>query len=86
MSAALRRSSELTSGRRWRTLLVQSLLLYIGLSVAGLVGAVLLVVTSWPFLAIGLISVGLLALLLPVAFVGTTMHFYDLRRRVDSAG
>ena len=79
--AAFRRSAELTSGHRWRALAVQVLLLSIGLALAGLVGALLLLVTSWPFWAIGLISVTLLALLLPVAFVGTSLHYYDLRGR-----
>ena len=81
--AAFRRSAELTSGHRWRAAAVQVLLLFIGLALAGLVGAILLLVTSWPFWAIGLISVTLLALLLPVAFVGTTLHYYDLRGRAE---
>jgi hypothetical protein len=79
--AAFRRSAQLTSGHRWRALAVQVLLLSIGLALAGLVGALLLLVTSFPFWAIGLISMTLLALLLPVAFVGTTLHYYDLRGR-----
>ena len=79
--AALRRSAELTSGHRWRALVVQALLVFVGLSLAGLVGALLLIVTSWPFWVTGLISIGLLALLLPVAFTGTTLQFYDLRQR-----
>ena len=79
--AALRRSAELTSGYRWRALLVQALLAFVGLSLAGLVGALLLIVTSWPFWVTGLISIGLLAVLLPVAFAGMSLQFYDLRRR-----
>ena len=79
--AALRRSAELTSGHRWRALVVQALLVFVGVSLAGLVGALLLIVTSWPFWVTGLISIGLLALLLPVAFTGMSLQFYDLRRR-----
>jgi hypothetical protein len=83
--AALRRSTELTSGHRWRALVVQTLLVFVGLSLAGLLGALLLIVTSWPFWVTGMISIGLLALLLPVAFAGTSLHFYDLRQRVGQA-
>jgi hypothetical protein len=83
--AALRRSAELTSGHRWRALVVQALLVFVGLSLAGLAGALLLIVTTWPFWVTGLISVGLLALLLPVAFAGTTLHFYDLLGRDGQA-
>jgi hypothetical protein len=79
--SALRRSAELTSGHRWRALVVQALLVFIGLSLAGLVGALLLIVTSWPFWVSGLLTIGLLSLLLPVAFAGTTLQYYDLRQR-----
>jgi hypothetical protein len=83
MREAFRRSAALTEGRRWRTLLLQVLLLVIGLVLAGLVGAVLLLVTSWPFWVTGLVSGILLALLLPVAFAGTTLQYYDLRGRAE---
>jgi hypothetical protein len=83
VTAAFRRSAGLTSGHRGRTLGVQVLLMFVGLALAGLVGAILLLVTSWPFWVTGLISVGLLALLLPVAFAGTTLQYYDLRGRAE---
>ena len=78
---AFRRSAELTKGHRWRTLIVQALLLVIGLGVAGLVGAVILLLTGWPFWVSTAISVLILAILVPVAFAGTAMQFYDLRHR-----
>jgi hypothetical protein len=64
-------------------LLVQTLLLLIGLGLAGLVGAVILLLTGWPFWVSTAISVLLLAVFLPVAFAGTAMQFYDLRRRAS---
>lgn len=81
MPAAFRRSAALTSRHRWRTLAVSVMLLLMGFSLAVLVGAILLLLTSWPFWVVGLISVGLLALLLPVAFAGMTLQYYDLRGR-----
>jgi MFS family permease len=83
--ASLRRSAELTSGHRGRALLLQALLVFVGLSLLGLVGALLLIVTSWPFWVIGLLSIALLSLLQPVAFAGTTLQFYDPRRRAGQA-
>lgn len=41
------------------------------------------ITSSWPFWVVGLIGVTCLALLLPVAFVGTTLHYYDLRGRAE---
>jgi uncharacterized membrane protein len=79
--AALARSARLTKGRRWRTLLVQSMLMAIGLALAGIVGTALLLLTGWPLWVTGLITAILAAVLLPVAFAGTTLQFYDLRRR-----
>jgi hypothetical protein len=85
--AAFRRAAQLTRGRRWRTLLLQSMLLAIGLALAGLVGTVLLLLTSWPLWVNGLITAVLAAALLPVAFAGTALQFYDLRaRRREAVG
>jgi hypothetical protein len=83
--AGFARSARLTKGRRWRTLLVQSMLMAIGLALAGLVGTVLLLLTAWPLWVNGLITAILAAALLPVAFAGTTLQFYDLRRRATSS-
>jgi hypothetical protein len=83
--AAFARSASLTKGRRWRTLLIQSMLMAIGLALAGLVGTVLLLLTGWPLWVNGLITAILAAALLPVAFAGTTLQFYDLRRRAQSS-
>ena len=46
---AFRRSAELTRGHRWRTLIVQTHAPGIGLALPGLVGALLLLLTGWPF-------------------------------------
>ena len=86
LGAAFRRSADLTKGHRWRTLLIQTLMLVIGLVLAGLVGAVLLLLTGWPFWVSTAISVLMLAVLVPVAFAGTAMQFYDLRRRASEQG
>ena len=76
----------MTKGHRWRTLLVQTPVLVIGVVLAGLVGAGLLLLTGWPFWVSKAISVLLLAVLLPVAFAVTAMQFYDLRRRASGSG
>ena len=59
--AAFRRSAELTKGHRWRTLVIQSMLMAIGLALPGLVGALLLLLTGWPFWVTGLITLLLAA-------------------------
>ena len=86
LRASLRRSAQLTSGQRWRTLGVQAVLSFVALSLAGLLGALLLLLTGWPFWVTGLIGTVLVAVLLPVAFVGTTLQYFDLRRRAGGAG
>lgn len=86
LGVAFRRSAELTKGHRWRTLIVQTLLLVIGVVLAGLVGAVILLLTGWPFWVSTAISVLMLAVLLPVAFAGTALQFYDLRQRTSDQG
>jgi hypothetical protein len=83
--AAFHRSARLTKGRRWRTLLVQTLLMTIGLALAGLVGTALLLLTGWPLWVNGLITAVLAAVLLPVAFAGTALQFYDLRHRAGDS-
>ncbi len=63
------------------------MLMTIGLALAGLVGTLLLLLTGWPLWVNGLITAILAAALLPVAIAGTTLQFYDLRRRAaPSAG
>lgn len=81
--SAFRRSAELTKGRRWRALLVQVALLIVGVLIPGLVGASLLLLTTWPFWLSIAISIVLVAMLLPVTFAGMAMQFYDLRHRVS---
>lgn len=79
--AAFARSTALTKGHRWRTLFLSIFLRFIGFSLAGVIGALLLLLTNWPFLVSTLTSIALLAILLPVAFVGLALQFYDLRHR-----
>jgi hypothetical protein len=83
--AGLRRSAALAKGRRWRTLLVQALLLFVGLSLPSLVGAVLLLL-GLSFLVAGLITLALLGLLLPVGYAGMALQYYDLRREQGAEG
>lgn len=80
-AASLRRSADLSRHHRWRTLAVQAMLLVVGTGFAGFVGAALLLVTTWPFWLTGLVALALLVLLLPVAFAGIALQYYDLRHR-----
>lgn len=82
---AFARSTRLTRGHRWRTLLLTGLLLVIGFSAVGTAGGLLLLVTGWPFWVSTLVSVVLLAVLLPVAVVGVGLQLYDLRRRAEAS-
>ena len=76
---ALRRSRMLTKGRRWRAIVLSALLVWIGFSVPGLVGGVVLLMTGLPFWLTNLVSVAASALLLPFSAIGLTLQFYDFR-------
>lgn len=85
LSAGLRRSGEVTQGSRWHALGAVVLLLLIGFALPGVVGALLLLLTSWTFLTANLISLALASVLIPVAGVGFALLFLDLReRRADA--
>ena len=83
--ASLRRSSEITTHHRWRTLATSVLLLLISSWIGPLVGGVLLLVTHLSFAATNWIAAILIALLIPVTAVGLALQFFDLRRRHDVA-
>ena len=77
----LRRSAELTKGHRIRSMLVGGLLVWLAFSLPDGVGAVVLLVTGWPFFVSDLISVVIAAFLVPAASIGLTLLYYDLRAR-----
>ena len=45
------------------------------------VGAVVLLLTGWPFFVSDVISVVIAAVLIPAASIGLTLLYYDLRAR-----
>jgi hypothetical protein len=77
----LRTSARLTKGRRVRTALMLLFLVWLGFALPNGVGAVLLLLTGWPFWVTNVVSIVLSALLVTVAAVGLTLLYYDLRRR-----
>ena len=79
--AAFGRSTQLTKGRRLRSLAVALGFYLLGFVLPDLIGAVLVLLTNWPFAVTTLVSLILKAILFPVSAVGLAMLFYDLRRR-----
>ena len=77
----LRRSAELTKGHRIRSMLVGGFLVWLAFSLPNGVGAVVLLLTGWPFFVSDLISVVIAAFLVPAASIGLTLLYYDLRAR-----
>lgn len=82
---AFRRSTQLTKGRRFRALAVALGFYLLGFVLPELVGAVLVLLTNWPFLVSTIVTLVLKAILFPVSAVGLAMLFYDLRRRSVTA-
>jgi hypothetical protein len=78
--AAFRRSVLLTRGRRWRAVFLSALLVWIGFSLPGLIGGLLLLVTGWPFWLTNIVSIVVSAVLLPLSAIGLTLQFYDFRQ------
>ena len=83
--AAFGRSAQLTKGRRLRSLAVALGFYLLGFVLPDLIGAVLVLLTNWPFAVTTLVSLVLKAILFPVSAVGLAMLFYDLRRRSVTA-
>jgi hypothetical protein len=81
--SALRRSMTLSKGRRWRTAGISLFILVAAFSTGGLVGAVLLLLTTWSFFTINTIGAVIAAVLVPIAGIALTLQFYDLRRRYE---
>ncbi len=79
-AAALRRSANLTDRRRLRTLAMTALMLLLVIVPGPLLGALLLLLTNWPFAVLNAIVAVAYAVTLPVFGVALTMQFYDLRR------
>ncbi len=77
----LGRSASLTKGRRIRSMLVGGFLVWLAFSLPDGVGAVVLLVTGWPFFVSDVISVVVAAFLIPAASIGLTLLYYDLRAR-----
>ena len=78
--AAFRRSAQLTKGKRWRAVFLSALLIWIGFSVPGAIGGIVLLVTGWPFWITNLLVILLSAVLLPLSAIGLTLQFYDFRQ------
>lgn len=78
---ALRRSDELTRGRRWRVGIIAATLLVLGLTSGPVVGGLLLLVTGWPTGVVNAIGGVVSAVALMVPAVGMGLLFLDLRRR-----
>ena len=81
---AFGRSVELTKGHRLRCLAVALGFYLLGFVLPDLVGAVLVLLTNWPFVISTLVTLVLKASLFPVSAVGLSLLFYDLRRRATS--
>ena len=77
---ALRRSVTLTKGRRWRAVFLSAVLVWIGFSLPGVLGGILLLLTGWPFWVSNVVSIAAGAILLPFAAIGLTLQFYDFRQ------
>lgn len=84
--SALRRSAQLTKGRRWRAVFLSALLVWVGFSVPGALGGLLLLVTGWPFWLTNLASIAAGAILLPFSAIGLTLQYYDFRAEVRRDG
>lgn len=82
--AGLRRSSQITKGHRLRAALLGGFLVWLAFSLPASVGAIVLLITGWPFWATNLIALAIAAVLVPVATIGLTLLYYDLRSRHDA--
>jgi hypothetical protein len=78
--AAFKRSAKLTNGRHWRAIFLSALLVWIGFSLPGAIGGIVLLVTGWPFWVTNVVVIVLSAILLPFSAIGLTLQFYDFRQ------
>jgi len=77
----LGRSRLLTKGRRLRSALLGAFLVWIAFSLPASLGAIVLLVTGWPFWVTNLVAMLVAGVLVPVAAIGLTLLYYDLRAR-----
>lgn len=80
-TGAFGRSNQLSAGHRWHVIGAMAILAVLVVVPAGLVGAVLLLVTSWPFWITGLLTTAVSAALVTAAFAGLALLMLDLRAR-----
>ena len=80
VAPACRRSARLTKGRRWRAVFLSALLVWIGFSLPGALGGILLLITGWPFWMSNVVAIVAGAVLLPFAAIGLTLQYYDFRQ------
>jgi len=76
---AYRRSARLTKGRRWRAVFLSALLVWIGFSLPGALGGILLLLTGWPFWMSNVVAIISGSVLMPFAAIGLTLQYYDFR-------
>jgi hypothetical protein len=77
--AAFRRSARLTKGRRWRAVFLSALLVWIGFSLPGALGGILLLITGWPFWMSNVVAIVAGSVLLPFSAIGLTLQYSDFR-------
>ena len=84
VGAAGKRSAELTRKRRWRALAIMLGSMLIAGLPGPLVGAVLLLVTSFSFSLVNVVVIVISAVAIVAAAIVVTLHYYDLRNRTQS--
>ena len=62
-------------------MLLGGFLVWIAFSLPSRVGAIVLLLTGWPFWLTNVISILVAAVLVPAASIGLTLLYFDLRRR-----
>ena len=77
---AYRRSAQLTKGRRLRAVFLSALLVWIGFSLPGALGGILLLLTGWPFWMSNVVAILAGSVLLPFSAIGLTLQYYDFRQ------
>jgi hypothetical protein len=64
---------------------LSALLVWIGFSLPGAIGGLLLLVTGWPFWVTNTVAILASAVLLPFSAIGLSLQFYDFRREAVDA-
>ncbi len=68
---------------------LSALLVWVGFSLPGALGGILLLVTGWPFWMSNVVAIVAGSVLMPFSAIGLTLQFYDFRQeeardRVDT--